>query len=122
MGVGAGLAGTFTSQQQQQGVGTQGGALWAISQQQQQQQQRQHARDLETDDVPNERAEEYSFADVLARVKTNEMGAGEAAAAFEEACWDRAFDLRHEAASAVHRTVRGHGEPRYTQIYPNTSE
>jgi hypothetical protein len=75
-------------------------------QQQQQQQQRDAACDLETDDAPNERREEYVFADVLARVNTQEMGAGEAAAAFEEACWERAFELREEAASAVHRTVR----------------
>jgi len=35
-----------------------------------------------------------------------EMGAGEACAAFEEACWEHSFELREQAASAVHRTVR----------------
>jgi hypothetical protein len=34
------------------------------------------------------------------------MGAGEACAAFEEACWEHSFELREQAASAVHRTVR----------------
>ena len=34
------------------------------------------------------------------------MASREAAAAFEEACWERSFELREESASCVHRTVK----------------
>ena len=37
------------------------------------QQQDEAAHDLETDDAPHERREEFTFADVLARVKQSEM-------------------------------------------------
>ena len=64
------------------------------------------AKDLETDDAPHERREEFAFADVLAAVRAGEVTAREAAGAFEEACWERSFELREESASCVHRTVK----------------
>jgi hypothetical protein len=63
-------------------------------------------KDLETDDTPHERREEFAFADVLRRVRDGEVASREAAAAFEEACWERSFELREESASCVHRTVK----------------
>ena len=57
--------------------------------------------DLETDDAPHARREEFTFADVVSRVKRGEIRPGEAPAAFEEACWTRAGELRAEAASAA---------------------
>ena len=56
---------------------------------------------METDDAPHARREEFTFADVVSRVKRGEMRPGEAPAAFEEACWTRAVELRAEAASAA---------------------
>lgn len=42
----------------------------------------------------DERAEEFAFAEVLSRVKREGIGAGAAAAMFEDACWLRARELR----------------------------
>ena len=56
---------------------------------------------METDDAPHARREEFTFADVVSRVKRGEIRPGEAPAAFEEACWTRAGELRAEAASAA---------------------
>jgi len=42
----------------------------------------------------DERAEEFAFAEVLSRVKREDIGAGAAAAMFEDACWLRARELR----------------------------
>ena len=64
------------------------------------------AKDLETDDSPHERREEFAFADVLTAGRAGEVTAREAAGAFEEACWERSFELREESASCVHRTVK----------------
>jgi nuclear pore complex protein Nup107 len=64
------------------------------------------AKDLETDDAPHERREEFAFAEVLAAVRAGVVTAREAAGAFEEACWERSFELREESASCVHRTVK----------------
>jgi len=64
------------------------------------------AKDLETDDAPHERREEFAFAEVLSSVRAGEITAREAAGAFEEACWERSFELREESASCVHRAVK----------------
>ena len=41
---------------------------------------------------------------MLAAADRNEIAAGAAAACFESACWERAYELRDAATSAVHRT------------------
>ena len=64
------------------------------------------AKDLETDDSPHERREEFAFAEVLPPRASRRGSPREAAGAFEEACWERSFELREESASCVHRAVK----------------
>jgi nuclear pore complex protein Nup107 len=54
-------------------------------------------------DGDDARAEEFAFAEVLAKVKTEGASAGAAAAMFEDACWLRARELRMRAEARRRR-------------------
>ena len=55
------------------------------------------------EDGDDARAEEFAFAETLSRVKREGIGAGAAAAMFEDACWLRARELRTRAEARRRR-------------------